>query len=79
MYIRHSMMSTFSRNVLIDKHDTSDTHTSCDQLWNEFVLYEELGGHKTQNIDTHLFDDCKEECVTHENVSHSSPQQVDVI
>ena len=52
-------MSTFSRNVLIDKHDTSDTHTSCDQLWIEFGLYEELGGHKTQSIDTQLVDDCK--------------------
>ena len=73
------MYTTFSRNVLIDKHDTSDIYTSCDQLWKEFGLYEELGGHKTRNIETQLFDDCKEEHDRHENVYYRSLQQVDVI
>ena len=72
-------MSIFRRNVLIDKHYTSDTHTNCDQLLNEFGWYEELGGHKTRNVDAQLFDDCKEKRGRHKNVSHSILQQMDVI
>ena len=45
------LTSTFTWNVFIEKHDTSHKHTSCDQLWNEFDLYEVHGGHKTGNVD----------------------------